>query len=130
MQKTLILMNKPLYLGLSTLEMSEIVMHVLLHDYVKPKQGEKTKLCYMDTSSFIVYIRTDNSYVEIVKDAETRFDTSNQELDRLLLKRKNKKSYRINRSEPGVAYLYSLKTSENLQAFGYFQGVQINKTGL
>ena len=83
-------MNKPLHLGLSILEMSEIVMHVLLYDYVKPNYGEKTKLCYMDTSSFIVYIKTVNSYIDIAKDAETRFDTSNQELDRPLLKGKNK----------------------------------------
>ena len=77
MQKTLILMNKPPHLGLSILEMSEIVMHVLLYDYVKPNYGEKTKLCYMDTSSFMVYIKTVNSYIDIAKDAETRFDTSN-----------------------------------------------------
>ena len=45
----------------------------------------------MDTDSFIVYIRTDDIYKDIAKDAETIFYTSNNELDRPLLKGKNKK---------------------------------------
>ena len=45
----------------------------------------------MDTDSFIVYIKTEGIYVNIVKDVETRFDTSNYELDRSLPKIKNKK---------------------------------------
>ena len=36
---------------------------------------EKAKLCYMDTDSFIVYIKTDDIYKDIAEDAETRFDT-------------------------------------------------------
>ena len=44
----------------------------------------------MDTSSFIVYIKTDDIYQDIAEDVETRFDSSNYELDRPLLKRKNK----------------------------------------
>ena len=34
------------------------------------------KLCNTDTDSSIVYIKTENIYVDISKDAETRFDTS------------------------------------------------------
>ena len=50
----------------------------------------------MDTNSFIVYIKTEDIYKDIVEDVETRFDTSNDELefnsiDRLFLKGKNKK---------------------------------------
>ena len=44
----------------------------------------------MDTDSFIVYIKTDYIYKDIVEDIETRFDTSNDELDRPLPKGKNK----------------------------------------
>ena len=58
MKKTQIHMNKPVYLGLSILELSEIVMYEVWYDYVKPKDREKTKLCYIDTDSFIVYIKT------------------------------------------------------------------------
>ena len=43
----------------------------------------KAKLCYMDTDSFIVYINTDDIYRDIAEDFETRFDTSNYDLNRL-----------------------------------------------
>ena len=59
------------------------------YDYVKPKYGEKTKMFYMDADSFIVYIKTDDIYKDIAEDFETRFDTSNYELDRPLPKGKN-----------------------------------------
>ena len=83
-------MNKPVHLGLSILELSKILMYEFWYDYVKPKYGEKVKLCYMDTDSFIVYIKTDDIYKDIAEDVETRFDTSNYELDRPLPKGKNK----------------------------------------
>ena len=68
-------MNKPVYLGLSILELSKILMYEFWYDYVKPKYGEKVKLCYVDTDSFIVYIKTDDIYKDIAEDIETRFDT-------------------------------------------------------
>ena len=55
-------MNRPVYLGLSILEISKTVIYEFWYDYVKLKYGEKAKLCYMDTDSFIVYIKTDDIY--------------------------------------------------------------------
>ena len=66
-------------------------MYEFWYDYVKPKYGEKVKLCYMDTDSFIVYIKTDDIYKDIAEDVETRCETSSYELDRPLPKRKIKK---------------------------------------
>ena len=83
-------MNKHVYLGLSILELSKILMYEFWYDYVKPKYSEKAKLCYMDTDSFIVYIKT-NIYKDTAEDVETRFDTSNDELNRPLPKGKNEK---------------------------------------
>ena len=54
MEGTQTLINKPVYLVLSILEISKIVMYEFCYDYVKPKYGEKRELCYMDTDSFIV----------------------------------------------------------------------------
>ena len=71
-----ILMNKPVHLGFPILELGKILMHEFWFDYVKPKHGEKAELCYMDTDSFIVQIKTDDIYKGIVEDVETRFDTS------------------------------------------------------
>ena len=50
-------MNKPVYLGLLILGISIIVMHEFWYDYVKPKYGEKAKLCYIITDNVIVYIK-------------------------------------------------------------------------
>ena len=55
-------------------------------DYIKPKYGENLKLCYMNTGSFIVNVKTDDLYKDIIEAVETRFDTSNFELDRPLPK--------------------------------------------
>ena len=63
-------------------------MYEFWYDYVKPKYGKKAKLCHMDTDSFIVYIKTDGTFKDIAENTETRFDTSNNELDRPLPKRK------------------------------------------
>ena len=70
------------------LEFSKRLMYEFWYDYVKPKHGEKAKLCYMDTDSFILYRKTTDIYKDITVDVETRFDVSNYELDRLLPKRK------------------------------------------
>ena len=52
------------------------------------KIWRKSKLYYTDTESFIVYIKTEGVYVDITKDFQTRFDTSNYELDRPIPKGK------------------------------------------
>ena len=84
-EKKNIFSNKPVYL--SNLEINEIVVK----NYVKPKYGKKeARLCYIDTKSFIFYIKTEDIYDNIAKDVKTRFDASNCELE-CHLKEKNKK---------------------------------------
>ena len=51
-------MTKPLYLGMSILHISKILMHKFWYDYVRTKYGDRAKLCYTDTDSFIIYIKT------------------------------------------------------------------------
>ena len=85
-------MNKPVYFGLSILDLSKTVMHEFWYDYVKPKYCKNAKLCYMDTDSFIVHVKTDDIYKDIAEDIETRLDTSNFEIDKPLPKRKQEKS--------------------------------------
>ena len=75
-------MNKHVYLGLTILDLSKTVIYEFWYDYVKSKYGENTKLCYMDTYSFIIHVKTDDIYKDIAEDVETRFDTSNFEIDR------------------------------------------------
>ena len=87
MKKTKVKMNKPIYLGLSILEISKILMYEFWYDYMKPKYNDNVKLCYMDTDSFIMHIKTN----DISDDVGNRFDTSNYEVKRPLPIGKNKK---------------------------------------
>ena len=97
MKKTKIKINKPIYLGLSILEISKILMYEFWYDYMKPKYGDNVKLCYMDTDSFMMHINTEDFYKDIANEVEKRFDTSsNYEVDRPLSTGKNKKSDWIN----------------------------------
>ena len=91
MKQTQILMNKRVYLGLSILNSSKTAIYEFWYDYIKPKYGEKVKLCYVDTGCFIVHVKTEDIYKDIAEDVETRFDTSNVEIDRPLPMGKNEK---------------------------------------
>ena len=76
MRKTKILMNKPIYLGQAILDISKILMYEFLYDCLIPKYGDKVKLCYMDTDSFIILLETEDFYKDIAKDVNKWFDTS------------------------------------------------------
>ena len=65
MKRRQILINKPVYLSLSILKISKIVMYEFCHDSLKPRCGEKAILSYMDTDSFIVCIKIDDVYKDI-----------------------------------------------------------------
>ena len=65
MKNIQILMNKLVHLCPSILAISKLVMYEFWYDYVKPKYGEKVKLCYMDIDSFMVYIKTKDIYLDI-----------------------------------------------------------------
>ena len=79
MKKIKVKINKPIYLGFSTIEISKTFMYGFWYDYMKPKYGDNVKLCYMDTDSFIIHFKTKDFYEDIADDVEKRFDTSNYE---------------------------------------------------
>ena len=101
MKKTKIKMNKPTYLGLSILDISKILMYEFWYDYMKPKYSNDVKLCYTDTDSFVMNIKTEDFYKDIANDVEKRFDTSNYEVDRPLPTGKNKKVTGLMKDELG-----------------------------
>ena len=66
-------------------------MYKFCYDYLKPKYGKNVKLSYVDTDSFIVHVKTDDFYKDIVEDIKKRFHTPIYEIDRPLAKGKSKK---------------------------------------
>ena len=66
-------------------------MYEFWHDYVNPKYVENVRLCYMDTDSFIIHVKTNDIYRDIAEDVETRLNTSSFELTDHYLKDKIKK---------------------------------------
>ena len=91
MRKVKVKMDKPIYLGLSILDISKITLYEFWYDYVKNKYDSRANLCYVDTDSFVINIKTKDFYKDIAMDVKGRFDTSNYAFDRPLPEGKNKK---------------------------------------
>ena len=77
MKKIKVKMNTAIYLVMSILDISKSLMYKFWYDYFKPKYGDRTKLCYTDTDSFIIYIITEDLFEDISNDVEAWYDTSN-----------------------------------------------------
>ena len=103
MKKTKVKMNKPIYLGLSILEISK----TLMYDYMKPKYNDNVRLCYIYTDSFIMNLKTNDFYENIASDVENRFDTSNCE---------------GNTSETSALARRPLPTGKNKKVIGLMKG--------
>ena len=70
MRKTKVKMNKLLYLGMSILDISKTLIYEFWYDYVKAKYKDKTKLCYMNTNSFVINIFTEDFFEDRRKNHE------------------------------------------------------------
>ena len=97
-KKTQMLMNKLVYLRLSILELSNILMHKFWSNYVKVKNSGKVKLHYIDADCIH---NTHDIYKVIVENVETRFDTSNYEVHKTLLNEKYKKVFGLMKDKLG-----------------------------
>ena len=76
MKKTSLLFNKPVYLGMCTLDLSKTIMYEFHYNYIKPKYGDKAKLLFTYTDSLMYEIKTKDFYKDISVDVKNRFDTS------------------------------------------------------
>ena len=98
-KKTKVTMSKPIYLGFSILEVSKTLIYEFWYDYMKSQYVEKAKLCYTNTDSFIIHIKTEDFYEDIGLDFDKLFDTSGYIVDRPLPMGKNKKVLRKSKDE-------------------------------
>ena len=125
MKKVKVKMNKPIYLGLSVLDISKITIYEFWYDFIKSKYGSRAKLCYMDTDSFIINIKTEDFYKDISENVMERFDTLNYIYDRPSPINVNKKVVGLMKDELGGGIIielvalrpkaYSYKTNDNIE---------------
>ena len=76
MKETKLVFNKPVYLGMSILDLSKTLMFGFHYNHIKSKYGDKAKLLCTDTDSLMYEIETEDFYKDISKDVKDRLDTS------------------------------------------------------
>ena len=75
--KTELVFNKPVYLGMSILDLSKTLMYDFHYKYIKKKFGSKANLLFTDTDSLCYEIEKEDFFEDISADAQEKFDTSN-----------------------------------------------------
>ena len=70
MKKKSLTFNKPIYCGMSILELSETLMYEFHYNYIKPKYGDSAKLLFTDTDSLCYEIKTVDFFKDISGDLE------------------------------------------------------------
>ena len=76
MKKTKVKMTKRRYLGMAILDISKSIMYEFRYDYIKSKYGDRANMCYTDTDSFVIHIKTEDFFEDISIDVDGWFDTS------------------------------------------------------
>ncbi len=107
MEKTTVKLDKPIYLGMSILDLSKTLMYKFHYEYVKPKWGDRANLLFTDTDSLCYEIETDDVYEDIKNDLDEWFDTSNYDEDHPngLRSNKNKKVIGFYKDECGGKFI-------------------------
>ena len=77
MHKKKVVLDKPIYLGMSVLDLRKTLMYDFHYNYIKPRYKENVKLLFTDTDSLMYEIETKDFYKDISPDVEEKFDTSN-----------------------------------------------------
>lgn len=91
LQRTHLIMNKPIAIGMAILDISKLTMYSFLYDFLKPKYNDKCQVAYTDTDSFVLDIETDDFYSDISENI-AMFDTSDYPQPNVYnIERKNKK---------------------------------------
>ena len=90
MHKTKLVLNKPVYAGMTILDNSKILIYDFFYNHLKAKYGDKCDLVFTDTDSLILDIKTEDVYKDM-QECSWLYDTSNYPKDHPLYSDTNKK---------------------------------------
>ena len=89
MHKTKLLLNRPVYVGMSILDLSKHHMYDLYYNILKKKYGDRCRLLYTDTDSLLIEIQTEDVFADMAATADL-YDTSDYPKDHPLYSATNK----------------------------------------
>lgn len=90
MFKDKLYLNRPVYVGMSILDLSKLLMYDFFYNKMKRQYGDRVSLLYTDTDSLLMQIQTNDVYKDIAKEIDM-YDTSNYPKDHYLYSTTNKK---------------------------------------
>lgn len=96
-----IILDKPIYIGFSVLELSKTHMYNFHYNIIKPFYQNRVQLCYTDTDSFVYIINTNDFYKDLKSNLLCYFDTSNYNPDEYNIPLINKKVPGLFKDEMG-----------------------------
>ena len=109
-KQTNVFMNKPVIVGVSILDLAKYFMYDYWYEHLKKIYGERVKLLYTDTDSFIIEVETDDVYRDMI-DHKELYDFSNYPKEHRLRKavgedfiEKNKAVIGLFKDESGGRY--------------------------
>jgi len=91
MGRTKLVFDKPIYVGMSILDVSKNLMFDFHYNYIEKKNGENAELLFTDCDSLMYEIKTEDFYKDIYSDLQEKFDTSSYSIHPVIDKKINKK---------------------------------------
>ncbi len=103
MAKPVITLDRPIYLGFSILDLAKLRMYTFHYKYMANKYGDRVRLLFSDTDSFIYWIQTRDLYKDLAQD--DKYDFSNYPKNHLLYSTKHAKKPGLMKDESAGAIL-------------------------
>ena len=93
-RKQTLILNRPIYVGFTVLELSKLHMYSFHYEHMKAKypHGDQLKLLFTDTDSLAYAVQTDNIYEDMDIDALEKYDFSEYPVDHPLYDTSNRKA--------------------------------------
>jgi len=103
-----ICMNRSLIIGFTISEMAKLIMYKFYYEALLRRYGDKLRLCFTDTDSFIFWVETPDLHADMADMMVDWLDTSNFPPEHPLFSKENKRKLGFFKSETGAHFLSQL----------------------